>query len=140
MQQTIPTYVDALTVGFPQVQFIVITGGSPTVYEDIEWTGGDAIPSQDDLNIWIKNNSLTQYQFRQLFTMAERVAIDNAQANPNIPADYKANLVTVMKDLELSTIVQLNNPSLAAGLAFLAQLGLINSYRPAQILANQPPV
>jgi hypothetical protein len=25
-------------------------------------------------------------------------------------------------------------------LAFLAQLGLINSYRPAQILANQPPV
>jgi hypothetical protein len=140
MQQNLPTYVDALVSGYPEVQFVLIAGGSPLIYDDLEWIAGDAIPSKDDLDIWIKNNSLTQYQFRHLFTTAERVGIDNASTNTNIPAQYRAQLVTVMKDLELSSVVQLSNPQLAVGLGFLVQLGLLAANRPAQILSNTPVV
>jgi hypothetical protein len=140
MQQNLPTYVDALTTGYPEVQFELAATGLPTNYNDLVWLGGDAIPSKDDLDWWIQCNSLTQYQFRQLFTTAERVGIDNAASNTSISAANRAQLVTVMKDLELSTVVLLSNPQVALGLGFLVQLGLIAPNRPAQILANQPPV
>jgi hypothetical protein len=138
MQTNLPTYVDALTIGYPTVLFRLVIDGLPTVYDDLEWLDGDAIPAQDDLDRWIKNNSLTQYQFRMLFTLPERVAIDNAASNTNIPAAYRAQLITVLKDLELSSIVQLGNPNLALGLGLLSSLGLLNANRIPQILANTP--
>jgi hypothetical protein len=138
------SYLDAVTQGFPAV--MAHAEGSPFIYDNIIWSGGDALPSQDELDAWIASeniilsNSVTKYQFRQLFTTAERVAIDNAGANTAIPANYRAMLVTIMKDLELSQTVILTNPAVAQGVGFLETLGLIAAGRAARILANQPPV
>lgn len=137
------SYLDAVRQGFPTV--MCITNGDPFIYNSLEWTGGDALPSQDDLDTWITENpgwnptmELSKYQFRQLFTMNEKVAIDCAQSNVNIPQNYKNILTVVMKDLELSDAVHLDNPAVAAGVAFLAQLGLIATGRVAEIMSNTP--
>ena len=138
------SYMDAVTQGFSAVQ--VHCDSNPFVYDNLIWAGGDALPSQDDLDSWITaenitlTNSVTKYQFRQLFTIAERIAIDNAGTNTNIPANYRAMLVTVNKDLELSQTVQLNNPHVAQGVGLLEQLGLIAHGRAVQVLSNTPPV
>jgi hypothetical protein len=138
------SYLDAITQGFPLV--MAHAEGNPYIYDNIIWSGGDALPSQDDLNTWIAaehiilSNSVTKYQFRQLFTTAERVAIDNAGTNTAIPANYRAMLVTIMKDLELSQTVILTNPAVAQGVGFLETMGLIATGRAAQILSNTPPV
>jgi hypothetical protein len=115
--------------------------GDPYIYDNLEWTGGDAIPSQDDLDVWISSNftkTLTKYQFRQLFTLTERVTCDNFALNSAIPANYKAILVTMFKDLEVSAEVHLDNPQTQQGVQMLEQLGLIGHGRAAQILANTP--
>lgn len=138
------TYVDALTYGFPGVQFQCT--GDPTVYENITHLGGSAMPSQEALDTWIAANPepsgvrLTKYEFRKLFTLNERVAIDAAPTNTAIPANYRAMLQTMNRDMELSGEVHLStNSDVAAGVNFLEQLGLIAAGRAAQILANQPP-
>jgi len=136
------SYLDAVRNGFPSVMATAI--GDPYVYDNLEWTGGDAIPSQDDLDVYIKSHSgpdgtttLTRYQFRQLFTLAERVACDNFSTT-SIPANYKAMLVTMFKDLELSAEVQLTNPQVAQGVRLLGQIGLLTPARAEEILANKP--
>jgi hypothetical protein len=140
-------YVDALTYGFPAVLFQC--SGDPTVYANLAHHGGPALPSQETLDAWIEANPevpnvdgivLTKYQFRKLFTLNERIAIDSAPINPNISAPYRAALTTMIKDLDLSAEVFLTaNPDVATGVQMLEQLGLIGVGRAAQILANQPP-
>jgi hypothetical protein len=136
------SYFDAVNDGFPTVQSHC--EGNPFDYNNLIWAGGDAIPSQDDLDAWIKAqsallaNSVTKYQFRKLFTMTERVGIDNVQANTAIPANYRAILLTMSKDMDLSAEIQLNNPDVSAGVGLLEQLGLIGPGRAAQILSNTP--
>ena len=138
------TYIQAITLGFPLVHCHVEGDGS--VYEDIVWDSGEALPTQATLDSWIASNpgaigeiSLTRYEFRKLFTLTERVAIDNFQSNPNIPDNYKAILFTLLKDLELSGAVELFNPDVQSGVGLLEQLGLLASGRAAQILSNTPP-
>jgi hypothetical protein len=133
------SYLDAVRQGFPTV--MATCNGDPYIYDNLEWTGGDAIPSQDDLDVWISSNftkTLTKYQFRQLFTLTERVTCDNFALNSAIPANYKAILVTMFKDLEVSAEVHLDNPQTQQGVQMLEQLGLIGHGRAAQILANTP--
>jgi hypothetical protein len=139
------SYLDAVNQGFPTV--MAIANGDPMIYDNIDWTGGDAMPSQEDLDEWIAANpgwdmtkQLTKYQFRQLFTLEEKVKVDNFQLNPAIPQNYKNILVSILKDLELSEVVHLDNPQLAQGVGLLEQLGLIAPGRSTQIMANQPPV
>ena len=139
------SYLDAVRNGFPTV--MAVSNGDPYIYDSIEWTGGDAIPSQDDLDNWIKANPgantamhITKYQFRQLFTLNERVAVDMAPTNTALPAQYRAILFTMNKDLELSEVVQLDNPQVAQGVQLLEQLTLIGAGRAARILSNQPPL
>lgn len=138
------TYIEAIAVGFPGV-FCRATGDG-SVYENIVHEGGGPLPAKTTLDEWILANPktsgiiLTKYQFRKLFTINERVAIDSAPSNPNIPAQYRAMLLTMNKDMEISHEVQLSdNPDVAQGVNFLEQLGLIGPGRAAQILANQPP-
>jgi len=138
------SYLDAIRQGFPTVMAVSL--GDPFIYSNIDWTGGDAIPSQDELDTWIAENpgfdpakTLTKYQFRQLFTLDEKVAIDNFKDNLTIPANYKAVLTSVMKDLELSDVVHLDNPQVATGVGLLEQLGLIAAGRAAQIMSNTAP-
>lgn len=139
------TYMEAIGKGFPAVQCHAAGDGS--VYEDIVWDAGAALPSKEALDSWIAANPegdgeivLTKYQFRKLFTLNERIAIDAGPSNPNIPAQYRAALTTMTKDLDLSGEVYLTaNPDVAAGVNMLEQIGLIAPGRAAQILANQPP-
>jgi hypothetical protein len=137
------TYIQAITVGFPAVQCHATGDGS--VYADIINDGEVAIPSQAILDTWIAANPdpveaviLTKFQFRKLFTLTERVTVDNAQLNTAIPANYRAMLLTMAKDMELSAEVQLNNPDTVAGVNFLETLGLIATGRAAMILSNTP--
>ena len=138
------TYMEAIGVGFPNVQAHALGRGEN--YSDLIWDGGAALPSQETLDEWISANPkpaeivLSRYEFRKLFTFNERVAIDNAYANTNSPTNYRAAIVTMLKDLEVSGAVFLDsNEDVAAGLNLLEQLGLIAPGRAAQILANQPP-
>ncbi len=140
----IHTYMSAIGEGFPAVG--CHTFGDGTVYEDIVWDAGEPIPSQETLDVWIAANTradaltITKYEFRKLFTFNERVAIDSAPANTNIPANYRAILTTMNKDMELSGMVVLSNPDVAAGVNFLETLGLIAAGRATRILNNLPPL
>ena len=59
--------------------------------------------------------------------------------NPNLSVQNKAVLSTIMKDLEVSGSVELDNPDVAQGIGFLEQVGLIGAGRAAQIISNSPP-
>jgi hypothetical protein len=138
------SYETALTTGFPDVIFKC--NGDPFVYENLDWEGGDAIPSQEELDTWILENpgfdkrlELTKYEFRQLFTLSEKVAIDNFQSNSSLSENTKHILVSIMKDLELSAVVHLDNPNTISGIQFLVQSGLLTSGRAIQILSNEAP-
>lgn len=138
------SYIEAIGRGFPAVQCHAL--GDGTDYDSLVWESGAPLPSKEALDAWIAANpvstgvSLTRYEFRKLFTLNERVAIDNANANTTIPANYRAVLVTLMKDLELSGLVELSNPDVIAGVRLLEQVGLIATGRGDRILANLPPV
>jgi hypothetical protein len=138
------TYMQAIGLNWPNVQ--CHAQGSGAVYEDIVWESGEALPSKEVLDAWIATHpegipltEVTRYQFRKLFTLNERIAVDNAPANVNIPAQYRAALVTVLKDLELSGVVYLDNPDIQAGLELLVAVGLLQASRVPQILSNTPP-
>lgn len=138
------TYIEAIGKGFPGVQCHAIGDGS--TYESLVWDAGQPIPDKTTLDQWIAANpvtpigiALTLYEFRKLFTFAERVAIDSSPTNTAIPANYRAMLLTLLKDLELSGEVQLWNPDVQQGIDLLEQIGLIGQDRAAQILSNTPP-
>jgi hypothetical protein len=140
------TYIQAIGIGFPAVQCHALGDGS--VYEEIVWDAGAPVPDQATLDAWIAANPdistdsgvvLTKYAFRQLFTLPERIAIDNAPSNTAIPANYRAMLLTMSKDMELSAEVHLSKPDTIAGVGFLEQLGLIAAGRAAQVLSNVAP-
>ena len=138
------TYIQAISKGFPLVQCHAAGDGS--VYENLVWDSGEAIPSKETLDAWIAANPsvndvriLSKYQFRKLFTFQERLVIDNYQANPSISTQNKMILSTIFKDLELSGEVQLDNPDVASGVQFLESCGLLATGRANQVLANQSP-
>lgn len=76
---------------------------------------------------------LTKYQFRQLFTFDERVAIDNYESSA-LSSQHKAMFRTWMKDLELSAEVHADNPDLAPGIMALESMGLLDPGRAAEII------
>lgn len=138
------TYIEAIGRGFPKVQCHAVGDGS--TFESLVWDAGEPIPSKETLDAWIAANPeaqaervLTKYQFRKLFTFSERIAIDNFAMNPNLSVQNKAVLSTIMKDLEVSGAVELDNPDVAQGIGFLEQVGLIGAGRAAQIISNSPP-
>ncbi len=137
------TYIDAISIGFPAVQCHTVGDGA--IYTNIVWDAGNPLPDQATLDAWIAANpglttlAITKYEFRKLFTLTERVGIDNVQSNANIAANYKAILLTMAKDMELSASVELNNSDVASGVQLLEQLGLIATGRAARILSNLPP-
>jgi len=136
--------MQAIGEGFPAVYCHAPGDGSD--YSTIVWDGGAPLPSQETLDAWIAANPngttgiiLTKYQFRMLFTLNERIAIDSAPMNTAIPANYRAMLNTMTADLAQSGEVHLAQADVIAGVNFLEQLGLIATGRAAQILANQAP-
>jgi hypothetical protein len=73
-----------------------------------------------------------------LFTLAERIQIDNASSNMSLTPQARAAVVTLLKDLEVSGTVDLDLPQVVTGLRFLVTIGLLTANRSAQILANHP--
>ena len=83
---------------------------------------------------------ITKFQFRKLFTTAERMAVDNIQWNPNFSSSVKAAVATMAKDLEVSSEVDLHLTDVIQGVTFLMQIGILTPVRKARILANLPPL
>jgi hypothetical protein len=83
--------------------------------------------------------TLTRYQFRSLFTTAERIAIDNAQYNTKLSGTQKAAINTMQIDMNVSENVVLNSPAVIQGVDFLVTCQLITTARAVQILSNHQP-
>ena len=83
---------------------------------------------------------LTKYQFRQLFTYPERLAIDafnhGFEAHPSLTTEQKAAIRTNLEDYNVSGAVYLDNPATIAGVQLYEALGLIASGRAAEILSG----
>lgn len=137
------SYIQAIGEGFPNVH--VHCQGDGTNYEDLVHDGGDPIPLKEVLDQWIADRvqqtslEITRLEFRRLFTLLERVAIDGFANNPTIPDNYKAILTTVMKDLDAATSIRLDDPDTIAGVTLLAGVGLITAERAQQVLSKTPP-
>ncbi len=138
------TYIEIVQKQFPtKIITQVLNGGS--VYADIVWNEFDTPPTEAEVAAAVadyiaqQNSTITKFQFRKLFTFSERVALDNFQANEAIPANYKAMLTTMFKDLDSSGAVVLTLPDVIQGVNMLEQLGLIGTGRAAQVLARQNP-
>ena len=82
---------------------------------------------------------ITKFEFRKLFTLAERTTIDNIQYNSNFSGAVKATVNTILTDLNVSGDVNLHLADVIQGVRFLQQIGIITPARAVQILANQPP-
>ncbi len=96
-------------------------------------------PSWADAMAWIQNppapapvTLLTQFEFSQLFTAAERIAIRTAsKANPAIE--------DAVDILNRASMVDLVLPETQAGVMGMAQAGLLTPERAADILAGRKP-
>lgn len=83
---------------------------------------------------------ITKFQFRKLFSQAERVTIDNIEYSQTYSGIIKATVASFQKDMEVSNVVALNSVDVIAGINFLVSIGLLTAPRAARILANQPPL
>lgn len=139
-----PKYYEVVQKLYPELTITEIVNGGDS-YADIMWNEFDTPPDQATLDAAVTDylntqlNTITKFQFRKLFTFNERVALDNFQSNTNIPANYKAILTTMFKDLDSSGAVVMTLPDVIQGVNMLEQLGLIGTGRAAQILARQNP-
>lgn len=82
--------------------------------------------------------SLSKLEYRALFTLAERIAIDNFAANAGLTDIQKATLNTIHYDFQLANDINLSDPYTIQGTQLLESYGLIAAGRAAQILANTP--
>lgn len=79
---------------------------------------------------------LTKLEYRNLFTLAERIAIDNFAVNPALTDTQKATLASVHNDFSFADVIDLDNTFAIQGTELLEQYGLIAAGRAAQILAT----
>lgn len=139
------TYMEAIGKGFPAVQCHAVGDGS--VYEDIVWDGGAALPTKLALDEWIAANpnaatdhKITVLAFRNRFTQTEKVTIDLASIdNPTAPMQSRqlaATLRVMNADLAVATFVDLDRPETIAGVQALETYGIIGTGRAAAILST----
>lgn len=139
------TYIEAIGKGFPNVQCHAAGDGS--VYEDIVWDSGAALPSKATLDEWIAANpvgtaehKITVLAFRNRFTQAEKVTIDMASIdNPAGTMQQRqlaASLRVMNADLAVATFVDLDRAETRAGVQALETYGIIGAGRAAQILST----
>ena len=136
------TYLQAISIGFPTVHCSSIGDGS--IYENLTWENGDPMPSKDVLDTFILNYKepvkLSKLEFRKLFSIPERIAIDNSPNNSGLPQDVRYTMVTILNDLNSAEFIELDNPDVAFAVGFIESVGLISTGRTPQILANVKPV
>lgn len=91
------------------------------------WSGADGAPQ-----VVKTYRPLSRYEFRQLFTFDERVAVDNSE---------DARVRTMRSDLNSlgpDERVHHDNPQITGGVALLEGLGLIGAGRADEILSAWP--
>jgi hypothetical protein len=103
--------------------------------------GNGIIVSQIGAESWSRVNSpvLSKFQFRSLFTLVEKLAMDNYSTNPALTALQQQMLNTLHIDFIVAENMDLTDPATIAGVQFLESAGIIASGRAAQVLANQAP-
>jgi len=138
------TYIEAISKGFPTVQCHAI--GDGTVYEDIVWDAGPALPSKATLDEWIAanpstatDNKITVLAFRNRFTQTEKVtlelaSIDNPAANAQ-QRQFSALLRVMQQDLNVATFVDLGRQDTINAVNALETYNIIGTGRAAQILS-----
>jgi hypothetical protein len=139
------TYIQAIGHGFPAVQ--CHASGDGSVYTDIVWDSGAAMPTQQELDNWIAANpaadttKLTVLAFRNRFTQAEKIAIEMASLdNPSASTQARmlaASLRVMNSDLSVATFVDINRADTIAGVQALETYGIIGTGR-ANIILNTP--
>jgi hypothetical protein len=138
------TYIQAIGLGFPGVECHAVGDGS--VYSDIIWDAGVAMPSQATLDAWIIANpetlsvKITVLAFRNRFTQTEKITIDMASID-NTAATMQqrqlaASLRVMMADLNVATFVDVTRPDTIAGIQLLETYGIIGLGRATQILST----
>lgn len=78
---------------------------------------------------------LTLGQYRDRFTLAERIAIDNAPDNTALSQDARWTVKTINTDFSMSAYIDRDNPQTIVCTQMLEQFGLLQPGRAAQILA-----
>lgn len=79
---------------------------------------------------------LTKTEFRDRFTLAEKIAIDNLETNENIPAEVKLTFKTAVKDFEAAdTGINLLRPDVIQVVQAFEVFGLVSSGRAMEILS-----
>lgn len=139
------TYIEVLALGFPGVEAHCI--GDATIYENLVWDSGVALPSKETLDTWIAANPnaaqsltvLTKFAFRQLFTFQERVLLENMHDNTQVAPEIKAAVNTMLNDLKVVDFVDLTDPYTQSAVNLLEQFQLLAPGRAAQILSGQKP-
>ena len=140
------TYMQAISKGFPTVQ--CHSAGDGSVYEDIVWDAGAALPSKAALDEWIAanpstvdNTKITVLAFRNRFTQAEKIAIEMASIdNPSASTQQRmlaASLRVMNADLAVATYVDIDRADTVAGVQALETYGIIGAGR-ANIILTTP--
>jgi hypothetical protein len=79
---------------------------------------------------------LTKLQFRCLFTPEELIGLDNHAQNATLTADQQAAMVTVMKNFDAASAIDLCDPRTIEGVQYIESIGLIAAGRAAEILVT----
>lgn len=135
INDTVANIIDVTPANLPEglrAQAIVsLRNRSPDIAVGWTWDGVEfSPPPEPQVPTYTHFSKL---QFRQLFTLAERIAIDNAA----LTGVAKATLVTLQKDIEAAQYVDLSRPDTIAGVNFLVTAGLITAPRAAEVLATR---
>ena len=92
------------------------------------------IPQQD------ASTKLTKLEFRNLFTLQEKAAIDLASLdNPQASMEQRliaASLRAMLADQAMAEFIDLSDETTIAGVQYLAQVGLLTEERAQEVLTN----
>lgn len=78
---------------------------------------------------------LTRLEFRRLFTLEERLLIDNFLTSEKLSIEQKRMLRTVENDFAAMSQVSLVDPDVMAGLDYYTEVGLLTRKRAKEILS-----
>jgi hypothetical protein len=76
---------------------------------------------------------ITRLEFRNLFTIFEKIRLDNYATDPVLTAQQKAIVCTLMQDFSASTYIDLCRPDTQSALSYLTSIGILTPDRLATI-------
>ena len=83
---------------------------------------------------YVQPTLLTLGQYRDRFTLAERIGIDNAIDNAAFTQDVRWEIKTILTDFSLAARIDLANVQTIIGTQLLEEYGLLNTGRADEIL------